>query len=134
MMNFWTAPDRPRPDGIWRVEVYIRKQALKGDNFTMAISVGDSLPTVGSLARMTADGPGPVSVDELFGGKKVVLFALPGAFTPTCSASHLPGYVEKAAELKSKGIDDIVCMSVRLTMSSLWTRGARQIMLTASQW
>jgi len=60
-----------------------QKQILKGDNFTMAISVGDSLPAVGSLARMTADGPGPVSVDELFSGKKVVLFALPGAFTPT---------------------------------------------------
>jgi peroxiredoxin len=61
---------------------------------------------------MTADGPGEISTDELFGGRKVVLFALPGAFTPTCSAAHLPGFVANADGIKAKGVDDIVCLSV----------------------
>ena len=78
----------------------------------MAISPGDSIPSVSSLATMTSDGPSSLTTSELFDGKKVVLFAVPGAFTPTCSAAHLPGFVEKTAELKAKGIDDIVCMSV----------------------
>jgi peroxiredoxin (alkyl hydroperoxide reductase subunit C) len=77
----------------------------------MTISVGDKIPE-GSFMTMTADGPKPVSTDELFGGKKVVLFGLPGAFTPTCSAKHLPGYVASADALKAKGVDTIACMSV----------------------
>lgn len=78
----------------------------------MTISTGDNMPAVSSLSTMTDDGPGPVSTDDLFSGKKVVLFAVPGAFTPTCSASHLPGFVNNASEIKGKGIDDIVCVSV----------------------
>ncbi len=77
----------------------------------MAISVGDKIPA-GTLTKMTAEGPKPVSTDELFGGKKVVMFAVPGAFTPTCSAKHLPGFVEKAAAIKAKGVDTIACLSV----------------------
>jgi peroxiredoxin len=77
----------------------------------MSISSGDKLPEVG-LTHMTADGPKPVSTAELFSGKKVVLFAVPGAFTPTCSAAHLPGFVALADKLKARGVDDIVCLSV----------------------
>ncbi len=77
----------------------------------MAIGVGDKVPS-GTLTKMGPEGPQPVSTDELFGGKKVVLFAVPGAFTPTCSAKHLPGFVQKAAEIKAKGVDTIACLSV----------------------
>ncbi len=77
----------------------------------MTIKVGDKLPE-GSLVEMTADGPAAHTIDDLFGGKKVVLFALPGAFTPTCSAKHLPGFIEKSTEIKAKGVDAIYCMSV----------------------
>jgi peroxiredoxin len=77
----------------------------------MTIKVGDRIPSV-TLHAMTKDGPKPVTSDELFRGKKVALFGLPGAFTPTCSAKHLPGFVKKAASLKKKGIDQIVCLSV----------------------
>jgi peroxiredoxin len=64
------------------------------------------------MHHMGADGPVELTSEELFGGKKVVLFALPGAFTPTCSAAHLPGFVANADKLKAKGVDDIVCLSV----------------------
>jgi peroxiredoxin len=77
----------------------------------MSIKVGERIPSV-TLMHMTDKGPGPVTTDELFGKKRVVLFALPGAFTPTCSARHLPGYVEHAADFKNKGVDSIVCLSV----------------------
>lgn len=77
----------------------------------MTIKVGDQMPQ-GSFGIMTADGPGSMSSDDLFKGKKVVLFAVPGAFTPTCSMSHLPGYIEHAKEIFAKGVDTIACMSV----------------------
>jgi len=77
----------------------------------MSISVGDRMPE-GSFTVMTDDGPNAISTAEFFGGKKVVLFSVPGAFTPTCSAKHLPGYVENAAALQAKGVDTIACMSV----------------------
>ncbi len=77
----------------------------------MSIKVGDRIPSV-TLMHMTEKGPGPVTTDELFGKKKVVLFAVPGAYTPTCSARHLPGYVEHAGDFKKKGVDAIVCLSV----------------------
>jgi peroxiredoxin len=77
----------------------------------MAIKIGDKVPSV-ALTHMTADGPKEITSDELFAGKKVVLFALPGAFTPTCSASHLPGFVVNADKIKAKGVDGIVCLSV----------------------
>ena len=77
----------------------------------MAIGVGDKIPA-GALTKMGAEGPEPVSTDDLFGGKKVVVFAVPGVFTPTCSAQHLPGFVSKADEIRAKGLDTIACLSV----------------------
>ncbi|MFC7048579.1 peroxiredoxin [Emcibacter nanhaiensis] len=77
----------------------------------MTISAGDTMPE-GTLVEMTADGPTPRTTADLFGGRKVVLFSVPGAFTPTCSAKHLPGFVQHAGELKAKGVDEIVCMAV----------------------
>jgi peroxiredoxin len=77
----------------------------------MSIAVGDKIP-VGTLKIAASDGIQDVSTDELFGGKKVVLFAVPGAFTPVCSAQHLPGFISKAREIKAKGVDTIVCLAV----------------------
>ena len=77
----------------------------------MAIRVGDKLPSI-DLQHKTEDGVETINSDNLFGAKKVVLFALPGAFTPTCSASHLPGYVEMSAQLFDKGVNRIICLSV----------------------
>jgi len=77
----------------------------------MTIAKGDKLPDV-TLVRATADGPQKVQSGEYFKGKKVALFSVPGAFTPTCSAKHLPGFVEKASELKAKGVDEIVGTAV----------------------
>jgi len=77
----------------------------------MSISVGDRVPQV-TLYHMGEKGPAPISTDDIFAGKKVVLFALPGAFTPTCSASHVPGFVVNADKLKAKGVDTIACLSV----------------------
>ena len=77
----------------------------------MTIKTGDKLPSV-TLTQATLDGPKPVSTDDLFKGKTVALFAVPGAFTPTCSARHLPGYVDKAEAMKAQGVDLIACLSV----------------------
>ena len=77
----------------------------------MAIQAGEKMPS-GVFGVMTEAGPGAVSTDELFSGKKVVLVSVPGAFTPTCSASHLPGFVNHAAEITGKGVDTIACMAV----------------------
>ena len=77
----------------------------------MSISQGDAVPDV--TVQMMNDGrPGPVSLRDLTAGKKVVLFAVPGAFTPTCSLQHLPGFVDKADEIKAKGVDEIICTAV----------------------
>lgn len=76
----------------------------------MTIQIGDTLPDV-TFTTMTESGPEPVG-NDFFAGKTVALFAVPGAFTPTCSAKHLPGFVEKAGELKAKGVDAIACTSV----------------------
>ena len=77
----------------------------------MTIQVGERLPDV-PLAIATEEGPKPTTSSEFFSGKRVALFAVPGAFTPTCSARHLPSYVDKADELKGKGVDEIACISV----------------------
>ena len=77
----------------------------------MSISVGDKLPDV-TMVKATAEGPEQVQSCDYFAGKKVALFSVPGAFTPTCSAKHLPGFVEKADELKAKGVDEIVGTAV----------------------
>jgi peroxiredoxin (alkyl hydroperoxide reductase subunit C) len=75
------------------------------------IKKGDTLPSI-KLSEATADGPREITTDDIFRGKKVVLFAVPGAFTPTCSAKHLPGFVEHAREFSAKGVDTIACMAV----------------------
>ncbi|KKI17753.1 MULTISPECIES: peroxiredoxin [Sphingomonas] len=77
----------------------------------MTINVGDKLPKT-TLVKATDAGPEAVDSQNYFAGRRVALFAVPGAFTPTCSAKHLPGFVEKAEDLKAKGIDEIVCTSV----------------------
>jgi peroxiredoxin len=77
----------------------------------MTIKVGDKMPA-GTFKHMTTDGPKNITTDELFSGKRVVLFSVPGAFTPTCDAKHLPGFVERAADLRKKGIDTVACMAV----------------------
>ena len=77
----------------------------------MTIKAGDKIPSV-ALKRLGADGMEEVTTDELFSGKKVVMFGLPGAFTPTCSAKHLPGFIDKADQISAKGVDSIICMSV----------------------
>ena len=77
----------------------------------MTIKVGDTLPSM-KLMMATPEGPKEVSTDDIFKGKKVVLFAVPGAFTPTCSAKHLPGFVQNADALMAKGVDHVVCVSV----------------------
>ena len=77
----------------------------------MSIKVGDAIPEA-NLTRMTEAGPAPISTKEVFGGKKVVLFSVPGAFTPTCSKKHLPSYAANADKIKAKGIDSIACLAV----------------------
>jgi peroxiredoxin len=77
----------------------------------MTIKIGDKIPSA-KLMQATADGPLEVSTDDLFAGKTVVLFGVPGAFTPTCSAKHLPGFVTHAAEFKAKGVDVVACIAV----------------------
>jgi peroxiredoxin len=77
----------------------------------MTIKAGERMPA-GTFKRMTKEGPKDLSTDELFKGKTVVLFSVPGAFTPTCDAKHLPGFVQLADQLKAKGVDTIACMAV----------------------
>lgn len=77
----------------------------------MPISVGDRLPDA-TFRVMTSDGPANKSTQEIFGGKKVVLFAVPGAFTPSCHAKHLPGFLAKIDDFKTKGVDSVACLSV----------------------
>jgi peroxiredoxin len=99
----------------------------------MTIQVGDRLPDV-PLAIASSDGPQPTTSGDYFKGKKVALFAVPGAFTPTCSARHLPSFVEKAQELKAKGIDEIACISVNdpFVMSAWGQRdGSQDIVMLA---
>ncbi len=99
----------------------------------MAIQVGERLPDV-ELQVMGSNGPEKVRTGDLFAGQKVVLFAVPGAFTPTCSAAHLPGFVVDADKLKAKGVDRIVCTSVNDTfVMDAWGKAhnAEQIVMLA---
>ena len=90
----------------------------------MTINVGDRMP-VGEFKRMGGSGPEPVTTEALFAGKKVVLFSVPGAFTPTCSVQHLPGYVENADAIKAKGVDTVACMAVNdVFVMSAWGESA----------
>ncbi len=90
----------------------------------MTIKIGDRLPST-NFVKATDNGPEQVSSDEFFAGRKVALFSVPGAFTPTCSARHLPGYVEKADELKAKGVDEIACTAVNdAFVMGAWAKSA----------
>ena len=90
----------------------------------MTISKGDRIPDV-TLVKATPDGPEKVQSGDYFKGKKVALFSVPGAYTPTCSAKHLPGYVEKAADLKAKGVDEIACTAVNdAFVMGAWSKNA----------
>ena len=77
----------------------------------MTIQIGDTLPDA-TFTVMTAEGPKPVQSSDLFKGKKVALFAVPGAYTPTCHKAHMPGFVDRVAEIKAKGVDEVVCTAV----------------------
>jgi peroxiredoxin len=99
----------------------------------MPIQAGDRIPEV-TLSTMTPDGPRAISTSEVFEGKRAVLFAVPGAFTPTCSDYHLPGFVEAAAEVRARGIDLIVCTGVNdVYVMDAWAKarsvGERILML-----
>jgi glutaredoxin/glutathione-dependent peroxiredoxin len=90
----------------------------------MTIKAGEPMPK-GTFKRMTADGPRDLTTDELFKGKKVVLFSVPGAFTPTCDAKHLPGFVQNAEALKGKGVDTLACMAVNdVFVMNAWGKSA----------
>ena len=90
----------------------------------MTIAVGDRLPEA-TLIKVTADGTEPVTTADYFAGRRVALFAVPGAFTPTCSARHLPGFIEKGGDLKAKGVDEIACVSVNdAFVMGAWSKSA----------
>jgi peroxiredoxin len=90
----------------------------------MTIAVGDRLPAA-TLARMTDDSPDKVETGDFFAGRRIALFSVPGAFTPTCSAKHLPGFIDKADALKAKGIDEVVCTAVNdAFVMGAWGKGA----------
>jgi peroxiredoxin len=90
----------------------------------MAIKVGDKVPS-GNFGIMKGEGPGSISSDDLFNGKTVVLFGVPGAFTPTCSKTHLPGFVQNASAIKGKGIDTIACLAVNdVFVMDAWGKGS----------
>ncbi|MCS6987394.1 MAG: peroxiredoxin [Sphingomonadaceae bacterium] len=90
----------------------------------MPIAKGDRVPTA-TLMRMGPNGPEPVVTDDLFRGRTVALFAVPGAYTPTCSARHLPGFIEKADEIRAKGVDEIVCVAVNdVFVMDAWGKSA----------
>lgn len=89
------------------------------------IQIGEHIPDT-ALMQMTGNGPSPIAASELMGTGRVVLFATPGAFTPTCSAQHLPGFMEKHDDLKAKGVDQIVCMAVNdVFVVDAWSKASQ---------
>jgi peroxiredoxin len=96
----------------------------------MSIQIGDKIPDA-TFTVMSDAGPAPLTTDELFGNKRVVLFSVPGAFTPTCSVKHLPGFVERADEILAKGVDEIVCMAVNdVFVMNAWGKSANADKIT----
>jgi len=90
----------------------------------MTITVGDKIPAA-TLTKVTSDGPDQITTNAMFDGRTVALFAVPGAFTPTCSAKHLPGFVDKREELAARGVDEIACISVNDPfVMSAWAKSA----------
>jgi len=100
----------------------------------MTIQIGDKIPAA-TLTTPTGDGPKPITTDDIFKGKTVAVFAVPGAFTPTCSARHLPGFIDNGADFKAKGVDTIACISVNdAFVMGAWaqaTSGAEDILFLA---
>ena len=99
----------------------------------MTIKVGDRIPSV-TLRKMGEKGPESIGTDDIFRGRKVVLFAVPGAFTPTCTAAHLPGYVVNADRIKAKGVDTIACMAVNdVFVMNAWgkSQNAEELLMLA---
>jgi peroxiredoxin len=97
----------------------------------MSVKAGDRVPQ-GSFLHMTPEGPAPITTDEIFKGRKVVLFSVPGAFTPTCSNKHLPGFLEQYEAFKAKGVDAIACLAVNdVFVMEAWakTKGAKDKVL-----
>jgi peroxiredoxin len=96
----------------------------------MTIQAGDRIPDA-TLTVMTSEGPAPLTTADLFGGKRVVLFSVPGAFTPTCSAKHLPGFVDHADEILANGVDEIACMAVNdVFVMDAWGKSANADRIT----
>ncbi len=96
----------------------------------MSIQVGDRIPDA-TLTIMSDSGPQPLDTTDLFGGKKIVLFSVPGAFTPTCSAEHLPGFVDNADAILAKGVDEIACMAVNdVFVMNAWGKSANADQVT----
>jgi peroxiredoxin len=96
----------------------------------MTIKAGEKIPAV-TFTIMSETGPKPLTTDELFGGKKVVLFSVPGAFTPTCSAKHLPGFVNHADDILSRGVDTIACVAVNdVFVMNAWGKSANAAKIT----
>jgi len=90
----------------------------------MSIKAGDKIPSA-TLTTMIENGPAPLTTEQIFGGKKVVLFSVPGAFTPTCSAKHLPGFVQHVDDLLGKGVDTVACMAVNdVFVMNAWGKSA----------
>ena len=90
----------------------------------MTIKLGDKMPA-GTFKHMTKDGPQNITTDQLFAGKKVVVFSVPGAFTPTCDAKHLPGFVQQAGALRAKGVGKLVCLAVNdVFVMNAWGKSA----------
>lgn len=99
----------------------------------MTIQIGDHIPE-SAFTIMSENGPAPLTTDELFAGKTIVLFSVPGAFTPTCSANHLPGFIENFEEIRSRGVDRIACMAVNdVFVMNAWGKnaGAGEILMLA---
>src|SRR3569623_1654779 len=93
----------------------------------MTIKVGDRLPQA-NLVKAGAEGPQPIDTESYFAGRKIALFSVPGAFTPTCSARHLPGFVEKVEQLKAKGVDEVACTAVNdAFVLQAWAESAQAV-------
>lgn len=123
--------------GALEGDAYLRDanpSALQTTDPFMTIQIGEKIPSA-TLGTPTPEGPKPITTDEIFAGKTVALFAVPGAFTPTCSARHLPGYVDNGAALKAKGVDTVACVSVNdAFVMGAWasaTDGADDILMLA---
>jgi peroxiredoxin len=125
--------ERLRVPKIYRFDFGSNIESEKKQETIMALQVGDSIPEA-TMKIMGDKGPQDITTADIFSGKKVVMFAVPGAFTPTCSAAHLPGFVANADKIKAKGVDSVVCISVNdAFVMDAWGKGqnAEELMMVA---